>query len=187
MTPNPFYRRLLKLMGWKAEGEAAKEKNCIYLMAPHTSIWDFAIGYFYYRSLGGRLKIMAKKEAFFFPLGNLLRAKGGFPIDRKNPQGTILSIVHEMSREDGGPFHLAICPEGTRKPVKKWKTGYHVIAEATGAPVYLTYIDYGKKRVGILPGKVELTDDARGDTDRIQQTYESMNLTGLHKKDYITH
>lgn len=182
-----FYRRLLKLLGWKAEGSAAPEKHCIYLMAPHTSIWDFAIGYIYYRSLGGRLHIMIKKELFFFPVGPYLRAKGGFPIDRKNPQGTILDLVHKMDESNNDIFHLVICPEGTRKPVKRWKTGYHTISRATGAPVYLTYIDYGRKRVGIRPEKVKLTDDARGDTDRIQQTYESMKLRGLHAGNYITH
>lgn len=173
-------------MGWKSEGQMVNDKNCIYLMAPHTSIWDFAIGFMYYRAQGGRLKVMIKKEAFFFPVNILLRSMGGFPIDRSNPQSTIRSVVREMEANENGTFHLTICPEGTRKAVRKWKTGYHTIAEATGAPVYLTYIDFGKKRVGIVPGVVELTDNARKDTDRIQDIYGTMNLTGLHKGDFVT-
>lgn len=186
MVPSSFYRWLLKTMGWKSEGRMVEDRNCIYLMAPHTSIWDFAIGFFYYRAQGGHLKVMIKKESFFFPVKYILRSMGGFPIDRSNPQATIHSLVHAMEANKDGKFHLTICPEGTRKPVKKWKTGYHTIAQAIGAPVYLTYIDFGKKRVGIVPGAVELTDNARKDTDRIQEIYASMNLKGLHNEGYVT-
>lgn len=181
-----FAAFILKTFGWTLVGDVVKEKNCVFLEAPHTSIWDFAIGYLYYRAVGGHLKVMIKKEAFFFPVGPILRSLGGFPIDRSKPQEMIVSIVHEMNDPDAGPFHLAICPEGTRKPVHKWKTGYHTIAKAADAPVYVTYVDWGTKRVGIH-GKFELTDDARADTDRLQQVYEDLHLTGLYPGNYITH
>lgn len=179
---------LKKVMGWTMVGDSVfPERNCIALEAPHTSIWDFVIGYLYYRALGGHLRTMIKKEAFFFPFSLFLRALGGFPIDRSHPQKLIMSIVDEMrnSGETGKPFHLAMCPEGTRKAVHKWKTGYHSIATAAGVPVYITFIDWKEKRVGVW-GKVELTDDARADTDRIQQIYEDMHLTGLHPEGYAT-
>lgn len=179
-----FCKFLLKLLGWTSEGEKAPEDKCIYLAAPHTSIWDFALGYLYYRAKGGHLKTMIKKEAFFFPANILLRSMGGFPIDRSNSGSLMVSLIHEMQKS--GTFHLVICPEGTRKPVKKWKTGYHTIAKAADIPVYLTYFDFKTKRLGIGP-KVELTDNARADTDRIQQMYEDMHLTGLHPDHYVTH
>lgn len=175
---------LEKVMGWTLVGEKAPEEKVIFLAAPHTSIWDFVIGYLYYRAVGGHLKTMIKKEAFVFPLNFLLRAMGGFPIDRSHPQKMLMSVMHEM--EQPGDFHLVICPEGTRKPVKKWKTGYHTIAEATGAPVYLTFFDYKSKRVGILQ-KFELGGTAREDTDRIQAFYEEQHLTGLHPEMFVTH
>ena len=181
-----FSRFILRTTGWTLVGDVIKEKNCVFLEAPHTSIWDFLIGYLYYRAVGGHLKVMIKSEAFFFPFGCLLKALGGFPIDRKHPQDMIMSIVHEMNRPDAEPFHLAMCPEGTRKPVRKWKTGYHTIATAAGVPVYVTYVDWGRKRVGIH-GRFELTDDPRADTERLQKTYEELNLTGLHPQNYITH
>lgn len=183
MTPR-FCKFLLKLGKWEIVGTPAAEKNCIYLEAPHTSIWDFLIGYLYYRALGGHLRTMIKKEAFFFPVGALLRSLGGFPIDRKSPQKTIVSIVHEMNHNDK-PFHLVICPEGTRKPVRKWKTGYHTIAKATGIPVYLTFVDWGHKKVGIY-GKIELTDNAREDTDKIQKIYEDLGVIGKHPEKFVT-
>lgn len=176
---------MLRLGKWECIGPAPiPVKNCIFLEAPHTSIWDFAIGYFYYRSHGGHLKTMIKKEAFFFPFGCILRALGAFPIDRKNSASTITSIIHEMNSSDK-PFHLAICPEGTRKAVHKWKTGYHTIARQVGIPVYVTYVDWGHRKVGIV-GEVELTDNARADTDRIQKIYEDLNLIPLHPENYAT-
>ena len=186
MSPKFAKFILLKVLGWKyAEGEDTiiPEDKAIFLAAPHTSIWDFAIGYLYYRSIGGKLKVMIKKEAFSFPAGPFLRALGGFPIDRSHPEKVIMSVVHEM--EKPGVFHLCMCPEGTRKAVHKWKTGYHAIAMHTGAPVYLGHYDYKTKILGHGP-KIELTGNAREDTDRIQEAYEKMNLTALHPDDYCT-
>ena len=173
-----------KVMGWKATEPIIPEDKAVVLAAPHTSIWDFAVGYFYYRSLGGKLKVMIKKEAFFFPVSLLLRAMGGFPIDRKNPQQMLMKVIHEMESTDEKVI-LVICPEGTRKAVHKWKTGYHTIAKACNLPVYLAHIDYKKKEFGRGP-RVELTDNPRADTDRIQQMYEDMHLTAKHPDGYVT-
>lgn len=183
MTPG-FCKFLLKLGKWEIVGLPAPEKHCIYLEAPHTSIWDFLIGFLYYGSFGRRLKVMIKKESFFFPFGYVLKALGGFPIDRRSPQKTIMGIVHEMESSDK-PFWLAICPEGTRKAVHKWKTGYHTIARATGIPVYVTFVDWGHKRVGIH-SRFELTGDARADTDRLQKVYEDLGVIGKHPEMFVT-
>ncbi|MCQ2181937.1 MAG: 1-acyl-sn-glycerol-3-phosphate acyltransferase [Bacteroidales bacterium] len=186
MSPKTAGFLLYKVLGWKcSEGEDSMipEEKVIFLAAPHTSIWDFVYGYLYYRSLGGKLKVMIKKEAFFFPFGILLRALGGFPIDRSHPQKVLMEVVHEMQKP--GTFHLCICPEGTRKAVSKWKTGYHSIAMNTGATVYLGHYDYRTKTLGHgYPFK--LSGDARADTDAIQKAYESMALTALHPEGYTT-
>jgi 1-acyl-sn-glycerol-3-phosphate acyltransferase len=81
--------------------------------------------------------------------------------------------------------HLALAPEGTRKPVKRWKTGFHTIAREVGCPVYMGYFDWGTKRIS-RGHKVELTDDARADMERIQKLYEDMHLVGKHPEMYIT-
>lgn len=185
MSPK-FAKFILEKTGWTLIGEPAPERCCIYLEAPHTSIWDFLIGYLYYRARGNKLRVMIKKEAFFFPLGNILRALGGFPIDRKNPQKAIMNIVHEMEADETKSFHLAICPEGTRKPVKKWKTGYHTIATQANIPVYITIVDWGHKKTGIVC-KAPLTGNARADTDRIQQIYEDLKPIGKHPQNFVTH
>ena len=179
-----FARFVLKVLGWKTSGDMAPAGRVLYLFAPHTSIWDFVPGFFYIRSQGHRVNVMIKKEAFFFPLGALLRAMGGFPIDRSNPKATLVSIIHAMEKTGGRPFQLAVCPEGTRKAIKKWKTGYHTIARSCNAHVWLAFVDYRTRTVGVYPEEIILTDDARADTDRIQKIYASMNLTALHPEGF---
>lgn len=175
---------ILRKLGWTSVTGPAPEDKCILLGAPHTSIWDFVIAYLYYRQFGESAKCMVKKELFFWPLGILVRKMGGIPTDRTNGAALLRTLTAEMERSPR--FHLAIALEGTRKPVKRWKSGYHFIAKATGCVVYCCYFDWGTKRVGLGP-KVELTDDAIADTKRIQAIYESMHLVGKHPKKYITH
>jgi len=175
---------LLKIMGWTVDDGVAPEKKCILLGVPHTSIWDFVISFLYYYSCGGNAKCMVKKELFFPPLGFLVRAMGGIPVDRKDPSSMLRSVIKEMEAAD--TFHLAIAPEGTRKPVRRWKTGFHLIARTAQVPVYLAYFDWGTKHVGHGP-KFELSDDAQADMRRIQQIYEEMHLVGKHPEKYKTH
>ena len=174
----------LRKLGWTAVEPLPEEKKCIMLGVPHTSVWDFLISYLYFKSIGGDGLCMIKKEMFFPPLGWILRAMGGIPVDRSNSGALVRSLITQMKTRE--TFHLAIAPEGTRKPVKRWKTGYHLIAKQTGATVYMSYFDWKTKHIGI--GKrVELTDDARADTQRIQALYEEMGLEGKHPEKYITH
>ena len=175
---------LLKLFGWKAMEPTVPEDKCIILGAPHTSIWDFAVAYLYYTSIGGKAYCMIKKEMFWGPLGWILKKMGGLPIDRSKGSKMILSVIKEMKSMD--KVHLAIAPEGTRKATKRWKAGFHPIAREVGCPVYLGYFDWKTKQVG-RGKKFELTDDAKADLVRLQQEYEKLNLTGKHPEMYITH
>ena len=174
---------LLRVMGWTADAPAAPEKKCIILGVPHTSFWDFVISYLYYKSVGGNINCMIKGELFWGPLGWFLRKIGGIPVDRKRGSNVVLSVIKEMKKKE--VVHLALAPEGTRKPVKRWKTGVHTIAREVGCPVYLGYFDWGTKHVR-RGEKIELTDDPKADMARIQQIYEDMHLKGKHPEKYIT-
>ncbi|MCQ2135180.1 MAG: 1-acyl-sn-glycerol-3-phosphate acyltransferase [Bacteroidales bacterium] len=173
---------LLRAMGWTAATGPVAENKAIILGVPHTSFWDFVISYLFYTSLNaGKAKVLIKKELFWGPLGWLLRKLGGIPVDRSNSTALVKSVIDAFEKDDY--FVLAIAPEGTRKAVRKWKTGYHLMAKAAGIPVYLGYFDWGTKRVGVGE-KFELTDDAKADTARIQEIYESMNLVGKNPEGY---
>lgn len=174
---------LTKVMGWTIDTSHAPEQKCVLIGVPHTSAWDFVVSYLYYRSTGKKARVMVKKEMFVWPLGGLLKKLGAIPVDRSSGAAVTKSVISHM--RDADEFHLAIAPEGTRKPVRKWKTGYHTIAKGVGCPVYLCYFDWGTKHVGYAR-KFDLTDDARSDTDRMQAEYEEMHLVGKHPEYFIT-
>ena len=177
-----FCGKLLRRMGWESIGGPMKEKKAIVLGVPHTSVWDFLVSYLFYTQFGKVAHIMIKKEFFFWPLGPILRACGAVPVDRDSAASMVRSLIHEMDQAD--EFHLAIAPEGTRKAVKRWKTGFHLIARETGATVYVGYYDWGRKRISVGE-PIELTDDPKADMQRIYDIYRPMGIQGKHKDGFI--
>ena len=173
---------LLRKMGWESVGGPMKEPKAIVLGVPHTSVWDFLVCYLFYTQFGKVAHIMIKKEFFFWPLGPILRACGAVPVERSSAASMVKSLINVM--EEVPEFHLAIAPEGTRKPTRNWKSGYHLIARETGATVYLGYYDWGRKRISVGE-PFELTDDPKADMKRIYEHYRPLGLQGLHKDKFI--
>lgn len=101
---------------------------------------------------------------------------GGIPIDRSNPRGLVGQAVDWLKSHDG--VWLAITPEGTRKKVEQWKTGYSRIAQEAEVPMLLVGIDAETKTV-----HVDRVVDATGDHDAqaadIQQ-YMNTKFTGIN-------
>ncbi len=179
-----FYKFLLKLMGWKTPDTApVQERRCIILGVPHTSAMDFLVSFVYYRSLGGYPKIMVKKSFFWGPLGPIMRAMGAIPVDRSKGTSVALQMIHFMKQCD--TFHLAIAPEGTRKAVDKWKTGFLTIAKACDLNVYAGYFDWKTKTVG-HGEKLELTGNTAEDIKYVQHYYHLKHYTGKHPECYST-
>ncbi|MCF0173832.1 MAG: 1-acyl-sn-glycerol-3-phosphate acyltransferase [Bacteroidales bacterium] len=175
------YFILTKIMGWTAADGPVPEEKCIILGVPHTSMLDFLVSYLYYTGVGGHAKVMIKKDAFFWPLGPIMRSLGGVPVDRKKATGVVKSMVENFNNAEH--FQLALSPEGTRKLIKKWKTGFHYMATQANIPVYLGFFDWGRKVVG-RGEKYILTGDVDADLANIQKLYEGMKMTGRHPEQY---
>jgi 1-acyl-sn-glycerol-3-phosphate acyltransferase len=173
----------LTLMGWKAIEPPVPEPKCVILGVPHTSFWDFVVSYLYYTSVGGKTNIMIKKEFFRWPVKKLLISLGGIPVDRSRAAGAelIMHTIEEFNSRE--TLHLSIAPEGTRKPVEKWKAGFHKIATAANVPVYLGYFDWKTKTIG-RGIKFDLTDDAKADLKRIRQYYKDKGVVGKHPERF---
>ena len=71
--------------------------------------------------------------------------------------------------------------EGTRKWVKKWKTGFYHIAKKANVPVLLGYLDYKTKTSGINK-IINLSDSFENDMNEIQAYY--LNYTGKFPENY---
>lgn len=174
---------LLRLLGWKAIDPPAEEDKVVILGVPHTSAWDFIISYLYYTSVGGKAYVMVKKEFFWGPLGPLLKKLGAIPVDRKKGATIAKQVIDHMNSVD--KMHLAIAPEGTRKKTSNWKTGFHTIARACNATVYLGYFDWKTKQVG-RGVKFELTDNPKEDLKRIRAHYKQMGIEGKNPNCFTT-
>lgn len=138
---------ILKMAGWKITYSVVEPAKSVICVAPHTSNWDFIVGKLCYWGLEKDAAFLMKKSWFFFPLGYVFRAMGGVPIDRSKRMSVTQQMMEEFKKRD--KFHLAITPEGTRKPVSEWKKGFYYIAVGAGVPIQMAYFDFGKKEMGI--------------------------------------
>lgn len=163
-----FARWVLRAAGWRLEGRAPVDAHCIVIGAPHTTNWDLAIALLTAAGLGFRMRWLGKSTIFWPPLGYLLRALGGIPVDRSNRMGLVESLAKRMREESA--FQLCIAPEGTRSYTNHWKSGFYRIALAAKVPVVLGYGDYQRKVVGIGPA-VTITGDVDADMAKIAAFY----------------
>jgi len=138
-----------KLIGWKVIGEVPENDKYVFIVAPHTSQIDFLMGIMYCAVEGLKPKILIKKEAFFFPIGKILRSIGGVPVDRITNRHLADELIKEFNSHE--KFVLNIAPEGTRKLVTRWKKGFYHIATAANVPICLSFIDYKTKTIGSGP------------------------------------
>lgn len=141
----------VKSCGWKLilPKDCSNLERCVFVVAPHTSALDFTVGATYLWSCCSNGKVFIKKEFFVWPLGPLLRGLGCISVDRGNRKNDLIGTAVRKFAE-GGPLSIAITPEGSRKPVKRWHRGFWDIAYQANVPIVLTYIDFKNKEIGIF-------------------------------------
>lgn len=140
---------LFKLLNWKIVGTFPKTPKCVIAFFPHTSNYDFALGIMIRSIIKEEINYVAKME-LFNPLTSWFFTRlGGIPVERKKNQGLVEKIVKIYKTRD--VFRLAISPEGTRKLVTKWKTGFYYIAKETETPIQLVALDYSRQEVVFYP------------------------------------
>ena len=164
-------RTLHKASGGKVEGEIPNLKKFILVGAPHTSNWDFVHALILIWALDLKLNVLAKHTLFKIPiLKNILSGIGGIPVDRNNPQ-LVVDEVSKLTEGDGGVI-IGLTPEGTRKRVEKWKSGFLRIAEQTDSKIVLIGIDFDKK-ICSFSGFFEPTGDNEQDIKFIKNFYKN--------------
>lgn len=136
-----------KVLGWKLIGSFPKLDKCVIIVVPHTSWVDFFLGLLVRRVVDEQVNFIAKESLFTPLLGWYLKQMGGAPVDRDQSNdsvSTISKIFAERKR-----FRLALSPEGTRRKVTQWKTGFYYIAKSARVPIVMIAFDYGRKQVKI--------------------------------------
>jgi 1-acyl-sn-glycerol-3-phosphate acyltransferase len=161
-------RLLLRVGGWKAVGGMPDVPKAVFIAVPHTSNWDGIWALIYVVSIGADIHFFAKKSLFWFPLGTLLRALGGIPLDRSRAGSTVQQAVNMFNERDS--FYFGLAPEGTRKKTPGWKSGFYRIAERADIPVYMGFLDYKHKRLG-MGRRLDLCGDQETDLDVCREFY----------------
>ena len=135
--------------GWTSVGTVPTPQRFVLIAVPHTSNWDFPNLLGVTNALGIRAHFMAKTSLFRWPLGGLMRAVGGVPVDRSAASDMVAQMIAEFAARD--EFVLTIAPEGTRGAVEKWRTGFYRIAHGAGVPIVCGFMDYPKRLSGLGP------------------------------------
>lgn len=163
-----FGRTILRLGGWRIKGEFPDLERFVIIVAPHSSAWDAFWGIAGMLALGVRITFMAKAEAFHGPLGWLLRRIGGVPVDRQQAQGAVEQAVARLHMP--GPVWFLLAPEGTRKRVERWKSGFWHIASNAQVPVMQAAFHYPEKTM-VLGPLLTPGSDLDADMARVREWY----------------
>ena len=134
-----------KVLGWKHTGfkDFDRVKKAIIIAVPHTSWHDFHIGILLRSVLGIKTHYVGKQALFKWPYGWFFKMLGGSPVNRKSNENQVEAIARLFEGKE--VFRMAMAPEGTRKKVDKWRTGFYYIAKAAKVPIIMITLDFGKK------------------------------------------
>lgn len=146
-------RFILRLLGWRVDGAAPGLPRYVLIGAHHTANMDGLLTLLITAALGIQPNILFKESWLRGPAGPLIKALGGVGIDRGARHNAVSQIVgaYEQAEENDTPLVVVMSPEGTRKRVEYWKTGFYYIALNAGVPIALGYLDYARKTGGIGP------------------------------------
>jgi 1-acyl-sn-glycerol-3-phosphate acyltransferase len=134
-----------KLLGWKVTGfsDFDSVKKAVLIAVPHTSWHDFYIGVLLRSAIGIETNFVGKKGLFKFPIGWFFRWLGGAPVERKKNENQVEAIARLFEEKE--VFRMTMAPEGTRKKVAEWRTGFYYIAKATNVPIIMFTLDFENK------------------------------------------
>ncbi|KAB2878176.1 glycerol acyltransferase [bacterium] len=172
-------KTILRVMGWRMEGEIPNLPKFLAIAAPHTTNWDFILGMSALMAMNIRVHWLGKNTIFTWPVRYVWQWLGGRPVDRSKAHGVVEQIVQMF--KDGPQFILGLSPEGTRKDMPKWRSGFYHIATGASVPILMAYFDFERKVLGIGP-LFYPTGDMDKDIESMQNYYKP--FTGKYRKSW---
>ena len=171
-----IYNFILKyLIRWKIQGDSFSSlnslKKSVIITAPHTHWVDFYLGILIRGGLDFKSSYLAKIELFIFPLNIFLKWTGGVPVNRSSNNNLVSQIasIYNKNKE----FRLSLAPEGTRKRVKKFKSGFYYIAIEAKVPIVMLSMDYMNKKT-IISKPFYPTGNKKFDFDYIENFFDGV-------------
>lgn len=172
-------RWLFKIAGWRVTGPVTTLPKAIWVVAPHTTNWDFLIGLGIRPTIHIWIEYLAKSSLFNWYSGWLFRALGGKPVYRNKSNNLVDAMVEVFNQHPR--LHICIAPEGTRSNVSKLKTGFYFIALKANVPLILVGFDWPRRLV-ILSKPLYVTGNYEQDMIPFYQFFSQVH--GV-KKDWL--
>jgi len=163
-------RTSMSLSGWRFEGQVPDVRRMVLIVAPHTSNWDFLVGLQAKLALRLGGTFIGKHTLFRWPLGVFMRWLGGVPVDRGAATGFASEVARVLKQAE--QMTVVLAPEGTRKRVEQWKSGFYRIAVEAGVPILPVGFDYSRKVVFFAPLH-QPTGDYEQDLPRLRAYYRA--------------
>ncbi|MWW23443.1 1-acyl-sn-glycerol-3-phosphate acyltransferase [Algibacter lectus] len=164
-----------KVLGWQIVGNTnfSKDtvKKAVIIAAPHTSWHDFYIGVLLRAVIQVKTNFVGKKELFVFPVAWFFRALGGAPINRQNNENKVDAIAKLFKEKE--EFRMTLAPEGTRKKVDQWRTGFYYIAKQANVPIIMFTLDFENKQNKISEPFYP-TDNAEADFEELRAFFKDV-------------
>ncbi|MEL0650547.1 1-acyl-sn-glycerol-3-phosphate acyltransferase [Algibacter sp. TI.3.09] len=164
-----------KVLGWQIVGNTdfSKDtvKKAVIIAAPHTSWHDFYIGVLLRAVIQVKTNFVGKKELFVFPVAWFFRALGGAPINRQNNENKVDAIAKLFKEKE--EFRMTLAPEGTRKKVDQWRTGFYYIAKQANVPIIMFTLDFENKQNKISEPFYP-TDNAEADFEVLRAFFKDV-------------
>ena len=167
--------------GWTVQGSLANHPKMVLAVGPHTSNWDFIIGVMFKLALGLDVAFLGKHTLFEGPLGGLMRRLGGSAVDRSKAHGVVGEVAGRISRSE--QLLLALAPEGTRKAVYPWKSGFLYIAQTARIPIQCVGLDYQQKTLVFGP-VLTVSKDVKVSMESVYSFYRT--VTAKYPQQTIT-
>jgi 1-acyl-sn-glycerol-3-phosphate acyltransferase len=100
----------------------------------------------------------------------VLRWLGGIPVDRSTSRDRVTEMIDAFREHE--QLILVFTPEGTRKKVTEWRTGFYHVALGANVPIVPVAFDYGKKAV-VVGDPFHPTGDVAGDIAKLREWYRA--------------
>lgn len=170
---------LLKLLGWKVVGDHRNDiKKKLIIAAPHTSNWDFPLGLLVRAAINSPVKYIGKPSLFKPPMSWIMYPLGGIPVVEHKDQSFVQNVVDMFDESE--ELTILIAPEGQRKKIHNFKTGFYYIAHGANIPILPAVIDFAKKEFQFLD-LVYTQGQAKEEIAKIENLFRGVK--GYRKSD----
>lgn len=172
--PNRLAGGILRLAGWKLDFAGFPAPQGVVVVYPHTSNWDAVVMFLAKSACGVKVQFWGKDTLFRIPIfGAWLRWFGGMPVKRTNREGIVQQALALFAQRKaaGQYFWLGLAPEGTRKYLPGWRSGFYHTALSAQVPLCLLRLDYSKREISIRHF-MRLTGDVSADMAHIASVYQ---------------